>query len=364
MKSVALTGSQGFLGWHARAALMEHGVNIVRVPVGREADPAFQAAAVSGTERVIHIAGVNRAEDDEVREGNLLFARQLAQAIRDSEAPPKVVAYANSTQAGQDSAYGEAKAMAADLLAAAAADVDAEFVDVRLPNLFGEHGRPYYNAVTATFCHLIAAGESPTVDVDKELTLLHAQDAADLLIGQRPLGAMGAVERRATVSDLLAYLNRIADTYRRGEIPDLSSAFGRDLFNTYRSHTFPAQAPVSLARHEDPRGVFFEIIRSHGGDGQHSYSTTVPGISRGDHFHRRKVERFTVVAGTAVISLRRLFTDDVVEFTVSGERPVAIDIPTLWSHKITNTGNELLYTSFWTNDCFDPSRPDTIQELV
>jgi UDP-2-acetamido-2,6-beta-L-arabino-hexul-4-ose reductase len=121
---------------------------------------------------------------------------------------------------------------------------------------------------------------------------------------------------------------------------------------------------VSLTRHADTRGSFFEIVRSHGGPGQSSFSTTVPGISRGDHYHRRKVERFTVLAGEARISLRRLFTDEVIDFDVDGERPVAVDMPTMWTHRITNTGSGQLYTSFWTNDIFDPENPDTIAEVV
>ena len=156
----------------------------------------------------------------------------------------------------------------------------------------------------------------------------------------------------------------MARVYATGEIPDLADAFDRDLFNTYRSYTVEAQTPIRLTRHADSRGSFFEIIRSHGGPGQSSFSTTVPGITRGDHYHRRKVERFTVLAGQATISVRRLFTDKVLEFTVTGDEPVAVDMPTMWSHNITNTGDQVLYTSFWTNDIFNPSHPDTIAEEV
>ena len=105
-------------------------------------------------------------------------------------------------------------------------------------------------------------------------------------------------------------------------------------------------------------------MRTHGGPGQYAFSTTVPGVSRGDHYHRRKVERFTVIYGEAVIALRQLFTEQVMEFTVSGDDPVSIDMPTMWSHKITNTGSDALFTSFWTNEPYDPRRPDTIAEAV
>lgn len=364
MTHVAMTGADGFLGWHTRGALRERGLDARPVPVGGGFDAATTDAALSGASRLIHLAGVNRATDDEVREGNVLFAEQVADALRRSDAPPPVVVYSNSIQAGNGTAYGDAKARAADVLASSADRLGLTFIDLRLPNLFGEHGRPFYNAVTATFCHLLAEGGQPSVEADKELTLLHAQNAADLLIGNVDRAGQGELEMRETVSGLLARLSGMARVYAAGEIPDIADGFDRDLFNTYRSYTVESQTPIRLTRHADPRGSFFEIIRSHGGPGQSSFSTTVPGITRGDHFHRRKVERFTVLAGQATIALRRLFTEKVFELRVTGDEPVAVDMPTMWSHNITNTGDQVLYTSFWTNDIFNPSQPDTIAEEV
>ena len=361
---VAMTGSGGFLGWHTRAALRETQTPTVAVKVGSHFDRAAATAAIAGASRLIHIAGVNRATEQDIRDGNSLFATQLADALLGADNPPPVVVYANSTQAGNDTVYGDSKARAGDILAAAAEQVGAEFVDLRLPNLFGEHGRPFYNAVTATFCHLLAEGEQPTVEDDKELTLLHAQNAADLLIGNVDFADQGGLEVRETVSGLLERLSSLARVYGTGEIPDIADPFDRDLFNTYRSYTFEVQTPIRLTRHSDARGSFFEIIRSHGGPGQSSFSTTVPGVTRGDHFHRRKVERFTVLAGQGTIALRRLFDNTVHEFHVTGEEPMAVDMPTMWTHNITNTGNQDLYTSFWTNDLFNASAPDTITEMV
>ena len=364
MTRIAITGSNGFLGWHLRSALAERGADVVRVEMGAAFDLSAASNSISGADRVIHLAGVNRGSDVEVADGNVLFATQLAEAIRGAAAAPRSIAFANSTQSTNGSVYGEAKARAGHVLADAAAAVDATFDDVLLPNLFGEHGRPFYNAVTSTFSHLIANGETPTVENDKILTLLHVQNAADLLTGTTPLAVQANLETEIAVSQLLQKLTTISAVYSRGEIPDVAADFDRDLFNTYRSFTFPAHAPVRLTRHADARGSFFEIIRTYGGTGQSSFSTTEPGISRGDHFHRRKIERFTVLSGTATISLRKMFTDDVIEFNVTGDSPAAVDMPTMWSHKITNVGAEPLYTSFWTNDIFNPDSPDTIAEAV
>jgi UDP-2-acetamido-2,6-beta-L-arabino-hexul-4-ose reductase len=363
--TIAISGAGGFLGWHTRCGAHALGESTRPLKVGEEFDPTAAADAVSGVSRLVHLAGVNRASDEDVLDGNLLFARQVGEAMERSADPPSVVVFADSIQAGNGTVYGRAKAKAADILQSAAERVGAAFIDVRLPNLFGEHGRPHYNSVVATFAHQIVVGEPPRIDVDLELTLLHAQNAADLLLGVITQDEAENLQVKETVSGLLSRLVAMAEMYTHGgQIPDLSSPFDRDLFNTYRAAAFETTAPIPLDRRADARGSFFEVVRAHGGPGQTSFSTTAPTITRGQHYHRRKVERFTVLAGEAVIALRRLFTTDVREFRVTSDSPASIDMPTLWAHNITNVGDSLLYTSFWSNELFDPQRPDTISEPV
>nr|WP_193571016.1 NAD-dependent epimerase/dehydratase family protein [Diaminobutyricibacter tongyongensis] len=360
-----MTGANGFLGWHTRCAAHAQGIPVTTIAVGDGFNLAAATGAISGTDRLIHVAGVNRASDEEVVGGNVRFAEQLASALEQAAPAPSVVVFANSIQADNDSAYGTAKRVAADILRSAAERVGATFVDLRLPNLFGEHGRPFYNSVVATFSHLLATGGRPVIDQDRELSLLHAQNAADALLGFVEADQLSDLEERETVTGLLARLGDIASVYSRGgEIPDIAHPFERDLFNTYRAAAFPEGTPISLQRHADNRGSFFEIVRSQGGAGQSSFSTTVSGVTRGDHYHRRKVERFTVLSGEATIKLRKLFSTQVHEFRVVGESPASIDMPTMWAHNITNVGEADLYTSFWSNELFDPERPDTIAEPV
>jgi UDP-2-acetamido-2,6-beta-L-arabino-hexul-4-ose reductase len=191
---------------------------------------------------------------------------------------------------------------------------------------------------------------------------LHAQDAADWLIGATDeTNQIPGLLRHATVSDLLTKLKAISEIYRNGEFPDLSDAFTRDLFNTYRSYAPTFTVP--LQEHKDNRGSFFEVARSWGGTGQSSFSTTHPGITRGNHYHRRRVERFVVLAGKANLALRRMFTEQVINIAADDE-PIAVDQPIGWSHNLTNTGDQTLYTFFWTNDIFDPGNPDTYAEPV
>ncbi|MGH3870142.1 MAG: NAD-dependent epimerase/dehydratase family protein [Pseudonocardiaceae bacterium] len=362
---LAATGAGGFLGWHTRVRARAHGIGeVTPVRLGAGVSIDAVAGAVSGADRLLHLAGVNRGSADEIREGNALLARQLAAGLRRAATPPPIIVYANSSQAGNGTDYGAAKMAAAEILAGATEDLGVEFVDVCLPNLFGEHGRPFYNSVVATFSHQLAQHGQPEVEVDRELTLLHVQDAADLLLTATPAYRVDVDVSRRTVSSLLGTLAHFASRYRVGEIPELRDAFDIALFNTYRSFTFPTTGPIPLTRRSDQRGSFVEMVRAHGSPGQSSYSTTGPGIVRGQHFHLAKVERFVVISGQAEIALRRVLTDEIVRFRVSGAEPVAVDMPTMWVHNIANTGADLLCTFFWTNDLFDPASPDTYPEDV
>jgi UDP-2-acetamido-2,6-beta-L-arabino-hexul-4-ose reductase len=364
---LAITGAAGFLGWHVRCAVKARGGHEVRT-VGRAewADPERLDAALAGADAVLHLAGVNRGDPDEVRTGNERLARELTAALERSGARPAIV-YADSIQAGNGTPFGSGKQEAADHLAAWGESTDRPVVDVRLPNLFGEHGRPRYNSVVATFCAALAAGETPVVEQDRELPLLHVQDAADRLLALAAEPRTEVVEpggRPMTVSALLDLLTGFRDTYATGEIPDLTDPLHRALFNTYRSFAFPALFPLRPAPHRDERGTLFECLRAHGGPAQVFCSTTRPGHTRGEHFHLRKIERFLVLHGTAEIALRRLFDDEIVRFEVSGAEPAIVDMPTMWAHSITNTGAGELTTLFWADELLDPDRPDTYREAV
>ncbi|WP_041685359.1 polysaccharide biosynthesis C-terminal domain-containing protein [Renibacterium salmoninarum] len=364
MNTIALTGSNGFLGWHTRALAHSVGSTSRRIEIGAEFEISAAAIAMDDVESVIHIAGVNRGSDHEILEGNVKFAQQLVSALKITTSKPKRLVFANSIQAGNGSVYGEAKAEAGRILRVAAEELGIDFVDVLLPNLFGEHGRPFYNSVVATFCQMLVDGRHPEVTEDRVLDLLHAQDAAEVLIGQVPVSAMSELVAQRSVSELASALAEIAATYSRGTVPAIADRFDRNLFNTYRSFLVGDKLPIQLDRKEDSRGAFFEVVRSEHGQGQSSFSTTVPGITRGQHYHRRKIERFTVLAGSAEIAMRKLFSDEVVTYRVNGDQPVAIDMPTMWSHKITNVGSDMLYTMFWISEIYDPSSPDTFPEEV
>lgn len=360
---VLLTGAAGFLGqhtWVRLSAVAGHEV----VPVGRD-EWSLLPDLLPDVEAVIHVAGVNRGPDDQVEQGNVMLAEELSEALPRARRLRHLV-FANSIQSGTDSPYGRGKARAAEVLAASAQRLGASFADIHLPNLFGEHGRPDYNSFVATFVAAVLAGRNPDV-VDRPIELLHVQGAAQALID----GLKSATADRRTVPGTVTSVGTVlrtiqsqASLYANGDIPPLLDDLDVDLFNTLRAALFPAHYPLPLTMRADQRGNLVETVRSHGGGGQTFVSTTRPGITRGEHFHLRKVERFVVLSGRASIRLRRMFTDQVVAFDVRGDRPCIVDMPTSWAHSITNTGDNDLTTLFWTNELFNPQAPDTYPEPV
>lgn len=364
---IAITGAHGFLGWHLRARLAAM-CDASVIPVGR-ADflhPDTLSRALRDAEVVVHVAGANRGKPADVAAINVELAHQLIAAIQGSGNTPDIV-FANSVQAESSTPYGASKAAAADALARWAQQAGTRFVDVVLPNLFGEHGRPHYNSFVATFCHELARDRTPDVhDPMAEVELLHVQDAAQALINavtalggrHRPIGV------NRTVGGVLDALTTMRRTYRGSDLPELRDDFERSLFSTYRSSLFPHGFPVTLPIRSDHRGSLVEAVRNRSGEGQTFVSTTLPGQVRGDHYHFQKFERFLVLQGTAEIRLRRLLHDDVVRFRVSGSKPAFVDMPALWAHAIENVGDDELVTLFWADGLFDADRPDTFPEQV
>ena len=211
----------------------------------------------------------------------------------------------------------------------------------------------------ATLVAAAVAGETPGSIADRPIGLLHAQRAAQALLdGLDGSGVSEPVPYETSVLGVWEALAEFRSIYTGSDVPDVSDDFRLDLFNTYRAGLFPARYPLSLTPRGDQRGRLVESIRSHGSGGQVFVSTTNEGFTRGEHFHLRKIERFVVLAGRAEIALRKMCTNEVVSFVVSGDDPVAIDMPTMWTHNITALDGEAT-TLFWTNELYDPDHPDT-----
>lgn len=376
---IVITGAGGLIGWHAAAHL--HAQNcaakFVGLPAINEvvalnhaqfADPAQLETALKGADAVLHFAGVNRGAEQEVEAGNPAIATALAAAIRkvksatDGKARPHIV-YANSIHASSDTPYGRSKSRARRILA----DVEgSEFTNINLPHVFGEGARPRYNNVTATFVEAVIAGQTPMMNPEGRVELIHAGVVADLAISAALSGKSADLTPQSQpmrVVDLLDKLVGFHAGYQANIFPDLRDSFDLALFNSYRAALYPSGFPRPLGQLRDARGTLFEAVKG-GGGGQSFVSWTEPGVTRGDHFHLHKVERFLVLQGEAIIRIRRVLGGPVWEYRVSGTQPAPVDMPSLHTHNITNIGDTPLLTLFWTHAQFDPHAPDTYADPV
>lgn len=363
----AITGGFGFLGWHLRCRLKaEQPSAEVRV-LGRGSldDPVALADKLAGCDAVFHLAAVNSHEET-AASANVDLAEALVNGL-DRLGGRRHVVFANTVHAEGDSPYGRSKRQAAEVLRRWAARANGSVSDALLPNLFGENAMPNYNSAVATFCDAIAHGRACQVNRAGRTELLHAQDAAGALLdhARSPTSTTVRITGESVgVGDTYDRLARFHQTYRGSQtIPQLPTRLDLRLFNQLRVAMYPAAYPVEVTCHGDARGVFFEAARG-SGETQTSFSTTRPGVTRGEHWHADKIERFMVLRGQATIEIRRLFDDVVEEFKVSGDRPAFVDMPTLHAHNITNTGDDELLTMFWANDHFRPDAPDTWPEAV
>ena len=360
-RKILVTGSGGLIGWHMRVFLSTK-PEVEVIPCNRQQfnDDAYLQDGVARADVVIHLAGMNRGDEDEIAAANVAIADRLIDACRETDSKPQII-YSSSTHADGDSKYGISKRTAGEHFAAWAQSESAKFCNLILPHVFGEHGKPFYNSVVSTFAHQIAAGESPTVTGDGQLNLMHCHDVALTIWEKIESGSSGDYRPQGTpigVVELLERLTRLSTRYREGVIPNLDDPLDHRLYNTWKSYFPHDQRPISLTLHSDDRGHLFETIRSDG-QGQVFLSTTHPNITRGNHFHFHKPERFLVISGKAKIRLRKVLTDEVHTYEVSGDNLQAIDIPTLHTHNISNVGDEPLVTLFWAGEHFDPENPDT-----
>jgi UDP-2-acetamido-2,6-beta-L-arabino-hexul-4-ose reductase len=369
---IAVTGANGLLGWHASARL--HGGicsakfeaktpshELMQIDHATFDNATTLASALDGADAILHFAGVNRGKEDVVEHANPDIAQRLVTACKAVGINPHIV-YANSTHAVKDTPYGRYKRLAGEVLC----DFANRYTDLVLPHVFGECARPYYNNVTATLIDKIWNGERPEINPEGRVQLLHAGKAAQMAINAAIDGTAGKLTPAGhdiSIIDLYGKLSDFHQLYTANTFPDLIDPFELALFNSYRTGGYPNHYPMMLSTNSDHRGVLFETAKG-GNQAQSFISTTLPGKTRGDHFHFELVERFLVVKGEAIIRIRRVLTDEVHEYHVTGNEPSAIDMPPLHTHNIENIGSEDVMTFFWSHHLFDQNNPDTYADPV
>mgnify|MGYP001271760492 CR=1 FL=1 len=337
MIRIGITGQAGFIGTHLFNYLSLRKTEVEMIPFQ---DNFFEdhdklEVFVGQCDAIVHLAALNRHNDPRaIYDTNIDLVRKLISAMESTGSRPHVL-FSSSTQEERDNLYGRSKREGRKLFEAWAERNGAAFTGLIVPNVFGPFGRPFYNSFVPTFACQLLRNEEPTVNVDAEVRLIYVGTLCRVVLdairspgGRRRVDVPWDFERK--VSDVLRLFRVFKTQYaEQGVIPVLADRNDVNLFNTFRSYM--ELRAVKLVQHEDLRGTFIETIRL-GCGGQVSFSTTVPGITRGNHYHTRKVERFSVIKGRARIQLRKIGTNEVLNFELGGDEPAYVDMPVWYTH--------------------------------
>ncbi|MFM1853730.1 MAG: hypothetical protein RL164_1048 [Bacteroidota bacterium] len=371
-KKIGVTGKNGFVAHHLIQNLGCYQNEFEIIPFERG---YFESANllddfVLKCDTIVHLAAVNRHESqEELYRINVELTDKLIGALVRTESNAHVL-ISSSSQEQNNNLYGNSKKLSREKLSNWAQTSGANFTGLIIPNVFGPFGVPFYNSVVATFCHQLVNNQQPRIDNDGQVKLIYVGDLVHQiieLIKSEHNASEYIIQANEVihVSEILQLLEEYKAVYFvNGGVPNLDSKFKIQLFNTFRSFIdlkeyFPREFKLNI----DDRGAFVEVMR-HGISGQTSYSTTVPGITRGNHYHTRKIERFAVIKGKAQIELRKIGSSEVLSFELDGSKPAYVDMPIWYTHNIKNIGQEELLTMFWINEPYDPADPDTYFEIV
>lgn len=366
---ILVTGSAGFIGRNLVEWLKSSGDpdNTEIMEFTLDTPESLLSEYCRDCDFVFHLAGVNRPKDEaEFTVGNVDLTTRLLSALRSGSQAP--VLMTSSTQAVLDNAYGRSKRAAEQALFEYSLDTQAPVYAYRLPGVFGKWSQPNYNSVVATFCHNIARDIEITVnDPAAPITLVYIDDVVREFMSVM-LGTVGEMDddgcysvqvtHSTTVGAIADLLHGFRASRQTLEVPRMDDPFTKKLYSTYLSYLPTDAFSYPLDMRSDVRGSFTEIIRT-ADRGQFSVNVTKPGVTKGQHWHHTKNEKFVVVSGTGVIRFRKVGGDEVIEYPVSGDHIEAVDIPPGYTHNIENLGSDDLITFMWASECFDPEAPDT-----
>jgi UDP-2-acetamido-2,6-beta-L-arabino-hexul-4-ose reductase len=372
MKKIGITGQHGFIGYHLYQTinLLKEEFELIDFDRSYFNDDQVLDSFVNKCDVIVHLAAINRHNNPAViYETNIGLVKQLIASLERTTSKAHIL-ISSSTQEENETLYGKSKREGRLAFANWANKLGGSFTGLIIPNVYGPFGHPFYNSVVATFCHQIALNENPKIEIDAQLKLIYVGEVVEAIlhairIGDKTHEKILDYTAEAKVSEILKLLQNFRALYQdKGEFPTFQNAFEHKLFNTYRCYMdIPDYFPRKFVQHTDSRGTFVEIARF-GIPGQTSFSTTLPGVTRGNHFHTRKIERFAVIKGKALIQLRRVGTSEIHNFYLDGNEPAYVDMPIWYTHNIKNIGEESLYTNFWINEPFDHADPDTYFETV
>jgi UDP-2-acetamido-2,6-beta-L-arabino-hexul-4-ose reductase len=362
---ILVTGAKGFVGKNLVAELRNRGYNDL-FEYTRESDPALLETYTKECNFVFHLAGVNRPIDEsEFMEGNYGFTSQLLELLKkhNNMAP---VLITSSIQAEKENPYGRSKKAGEELLFNHYKETDTKVYVYRLPNIFGKWSKPNYNTVVATYCHNIARDlEIQINNPDAELTLCYIDDVLEeflsALAGNPTFQddyCVVPITHSIKLGELAERIKSFKESRSNLSIPNMEDPLTKKLYSTYLSFLPEDKFSYDLKMNCDHRGSFTEFIRT-SERGQVSINVSKPEITKGNHWHHTKNEKFLVVSGEGLIRFRKPDSKEIIEYRVSGSKLQVVDIPTGYTHSIVNVGETDLVTVMWVNECFDPERPDT-----
>lgn len=363
---IAVTGSRGFIGKNLMLQLERvEGVNVL--PISHTDELSSIREKVQKADIIFHLAGVNRPEkEEEFQTGNVDFLKQIVEFVSSETGKAKQIYLSSSTQAEKENPYGSSKKSAEEFLKENAAD-NLKVHIARVPNVFGKFCRPNYNSVVATFCHNIQRGLPITINNPQaEVELIYIDDLVSSMVQwSQTIQSKNVLVKdnfesvqRISLGKLAETLNEYFNLRDNLNIPAYPNAFYKNLHATFQSYMAEDKFAYNLNKRVDDRGYLAEFVKSQA-SGQIFVSKTKPGITRGNHYHHTKLEKFYVVDGDASVKFRHMYSDEVIEYVVNGDEARVIDIPPGYTHSITNIGKSDLITIFWANEIFDQQRPDT-----
>ena len=380
---ILITGAHGFVGKNLCAALynvaagrdktrgIDSDIEVFEYDI--DTNPALLDEYCRECDFVFHLAGVNRPkEQSEFMEGNFGFTSLLLDTLKkhNNNCP---VMISSSIQAALDNPYGVSKKAGEDLLFAYSKETDAKVLVYRFPNVFGKWCRPNYNSAVATFCNNIANDLPIQVnDRSVNMTLVYIDDVVDELINalkgsenREGEYCKVAVEHKITLGEIVDLIYSFKEQPQTLVMPEIPlGSFEKKLYSTYLSYLPKEKASFPLKMNIDARGSFTELLKTEK-CGQFSVNISKPGITKGQHWHNTKWEFFIVVSGKGLIQQRKIGTDEVLNFEVSGDKIEAVHMLPGYTHNIINLSDtNNLVTVMWANESFDPNKPDTFFEEV
>ncbi|PJK16916.1 capsular biosynthesis protein [Chryseomicrobium excrementi] len=359
---IAITGANGFIGKNLTSELKNQGF-INQSHITRDTTLEELKSILKEAEFVFHLAGVNRPIlESEFEKGNKDFTQQIIETLVElNNTVPLVVS--SSTQASNDNPYGRSKKAAEEAVEKYANDNNVDCGIYRLPNVFGKWSKPNYNSAIATFCHNIAHDLPIQVnDPNVELTLVYIDDVINEFIkcldGMDTLYREVPVVHKKKLGEIVDLIYSFKASRENKSVPKLDDLCEKKLYSTYLSFLPEDQFSYELKMNVDQRGSFTEFIKTVD-RGQVSINISKPGITKGNHWHHTKNEKFLVVSGSGIIRFRKPGEEKVIEYFVSGDKLEVVDIPVGYTHNIENLGETDMVTVMWVNEPFNPENPDT-----